>query len=232
MRAASLLVVALLLVAVEGAGRWAMARAADSADRRQAAAQFKRGSRLYEAGRYGDALDAFRAGYDAAPLPAFFVNIAQCQRKLGRLDDAAQSYQAFLDAHTGGESLRSEVEEALSEVRAAIAERRGSARTTDLAFIAPSPSAPPPPPSSPSLEPSGVVPAPETTDAPDAASRALRADVAPLKKARPATRNRKWVWALVGTLAAGAVVAGVTVAVVESQPSPRPGSLGLLDGRR
>lgn len=237
MRAAALLVVALSLVALDGAGSMAEARATDSAasapDRRTAATQFRRGSRLYEAGRYADALEAFRAGYDAAPLAAFFVNIAQCQRKLGRLDDAAQSYQAFLDSRSGSEALRTEVEEALAEVRASLAERRPSTPRVELAFVAPS--SPDPTASasssSSSLEPSGVVPAPETSSAPDAATRALRVSIAPEKKASP-SRRRPWVWAVVGTLAAGAVAATVAVAIVETQPTTQPGTLGLLDARR
>jgi hypothetical protein len=244
--AALLLVVATSLAAVAGASSEAMARAADSAvsspDRRAAAVQFRRGSRLYEAGRYAEALDAFRAGYEAAPLAAFFVNIAQCQRKLGRLEEAAQSYQAFLDARAGGEALRSEVEEALAEVRASIAERRSrepaapppsSSRatgSTELAFVAPSTPSPASSAVAPPLEPSGVVPAPEATT-PDAATRALRVEVTPEKRPR-AARRPAWVWAVVGTVAAGAVVASIAVAVVETQPTVQPGTLGLLDGRR
>jgi hypothetical protein len=46
-------------------------------------------------------------------------------------------------------------------------------------------------------------------------------------------KSKKWVWAVVGVLAAGAAATAVTVGVLESQPAPpRPGTLGLLDGRR
>jgi hypothetical protein len=41
------------------------------------------------------------------------------------------------------------------------------------------------------------------------------------------------VWAVVSVLAVSAAATAITVGVVETQPQPaRPGSLGLVDGRR
>src|SRR5439155_25872279 len=79
---------------------------------------------------YADALDQFKAGYAAFPLSGFLVNIAQCQRKLEKLDDAAASYQQFLDGDNDDSRLRAEVQEALAEVRAEI-DRRGLAVAED-----------------------------------------------------------------------------------------------------
>ena len=46
-------------------------------------------------------------------------------------------------------------------------------------------------------------------------------------------KKHRWVWAVVGVLAAGAVASAAAVAYVETRPqSPQAGSLGLLDGRR
>jgi hypothetical protein len=65
--------------------------------------------------------------------------------------------------------------------------------------------------------------------APLAVETSLTAAPLPPKK----KKSKKWVWAVVGVVAAGAVGAAVGVAVLETQPqSPRPGSLGVLDARR
>lgn len=215
---------------------------ADAHDKRQAASQFQKGRALFAAGDWAGALDAFEAGYDAYPLPGFLVNIGQCQRKLDHPDEAAVSFQKFLDSDGADPRLRAEVQEALAEINAdkarreaAIAaeaearrqrdeaerrhpvdERPSPSRAGGALSLTPAPSSPSPSPS-PSLAPSALA---LSSPAPHAAV------------ARP-QKSHRWVWAVVGVLAAGAVASAVTVGVLESQPaSTKPGSLGLLDGRR
>jgi tetratricopeptide (TPR) repeat protein len=197
------------------------------ADKRAAAAHFQRGRALFEAGSYAAALDAFSAGYEVYPLLGFLVNIGQCQRKLDRLDDAAASFQRFLDSDAADPRLRAEVQEAIAEI-AAERERRVAAdiearRQRDEAERRhPLEEAPPRRADlrvRTSAAASLVAPAPAPT------------------VEKPEKKSRRWVWALVGVLAAGAAVSAVTVAVVETQQPqpaamPQAGSLGLLDGRR
>jgi tetratricopeptide (TPR) repeat protein len=188
--------------------------APDTPERKLAAAEFKRGKQLYAAGDNEGALQAFQAGFNAYPLRGFLVNIAQCQRRLGHLKEAVAAYQRFLDATDVPASLRSEVEEAVAEVKAAQA-----AAAPDLEDAPPKPvpraiasdeEAPPPAPSSGATLPSD----------------------AEVKKSPPEKKRRAWVWALVG-VGAAAVVGGVTAGVIlgTRSASPRGGSLGLIDGR-
>jgi tetratricopeptide (TPR) repeat protein len=211
---------------------------ASAGDKKVAAVHFQRGRALYEAGRFTDALDEFQAGYEAFPLAAFLVNIGQCQRKLERLDEAAHSFQSYLDTTPSSQKLRAEVEEALAEVtqeRQRHAEE--AARQRRLAEE---------PPRSPraSEEARSVAaadaaarPSLAVSAAPAASEPALAAAGPPavVAHARPARKSsQRWVWAVVGSvLAAGAAAAAVSVAVIELQPpAPHAGSLGLLDGRR
>jgi tetratricopeptide (TPR) repeat protein len=206
----------------------AVAAPAHANDKRTAAAHFQKGRALFEQGSFAAALDEFNAGYDAYPLAGFLVNIGQCQRKLDRLDEAAASFQKFLDSDGADPKLRGEVQDALAEIssererRAAVevearrqrdeAERRHpleeeTPRTADLRAPQPLPAA--------------AAPALATSSAPAA-----------VVEQQP-QKSRKWVWALVGVLAVGVAASAVAVGVVESQPAPaKAGSLGLLDGRR
>jgi tetratricopeptide (TPR) repeat protein len=191
-------------------------------DKRAAAAHFKEGRALYDAGRWDEALAAFEAGYEAFPLKGFLVNIGQCQRKLDRLEDAAASYQKFLDG-APDERLRGEVTEALSElkveldrraaVQAEAEQRRKQAdeqqRKALLDSIAREQSA-----SSPAVQHLNATPENE------------------VRTEAPRKKSRVWLWSLLGVVAAGAVAGGVAAAVIYTQPSTHAGSLGLIDGRR
>jgi tetratricopeptide (TPR) repeat protein len=209
---------------------------AHAADKRAAANHFQRGRALFETNSYAAALDEFNAGYEAYPLPGFLVNIGQCQRKLDRLDDAVASFQKFLDSDVADPRLRLEVQDALAE----ISQERSRRVTAELEARRQRDEAE-------ARHPPVVdddMRRAEARRVEAARSQHARADLTP----RPAlvapvsepvasvdkpAKSRKWVWALVGVLAAGAVAAGVTVAVIETrQPSQQGGSLGLLDGRR
>jgi len=50
----------------------------------------------FKAGNFREALAEYKAGYDAAALPGFLINIAQCQRRLGDLAGALTTYRRFV----------------------------------------------------------------------------------------------------------------------------------------
>jgi tetratricopeptide (TPR) repeat protein len=195
-------------------------------DKKVAAAHFKEGRSLYDQSRYAEALAEFQSGYDAFPLPGFLVNIGQCYRKLDRLEEARDSWQKFIDSRPTDTRLRNEMDEALAEVRGELdkraqeeAERERQAEAKRHALV-------------------DSIARDQAAQAPVA----VRADltvhtVSPATvelHAAPAKKSKKWVWALVGVLAAGAVAGAVTVGVLYGQQpaGPHPGSFGLLDGRR
>ena len=191
-------------------------------DKKVAAGHFRAGSALYERGEYAAALAEFDAGFNAFPMPAFHINMAQCHRKLEHFDEAALEYTRFLDAGAGDPGLREEVREALVEVRQLSGER-ASRR-------APAPAASAPAPAPARVAPAAVVLTPPVARP---APAALFLAATPPPRVAPAKKSRWWVWTIVGVAAAGAVAASVAVAYVETQPAgPRAGSLGLLDGRR
>jgi hypothetical protein len=78
----------LLIVSLAGSGQ---------GDERKARALFREGNRLYKEGDYQGALQLFRDAYAEEPNPKILLNIAGTQFKLGRLDEAANAYQLYVD---------------------------------------------------------------------------------------------------------------------------------------
>lgn len=90
--------VALLLAALVALGAsFAAAPAyADDADARAAKKHFQQGQKLFDLGRFDEALGEYEAAYEAKPLPGFLYNIAQCHRNLGNLKQAIFGYRNYL----------------------------------------------------------------------------------------------------------------------------------------
>ena len=187
---------------------------ADEPDPRPAAARrYQRGKKLFGEARYLEALVEFQAGYDLLALPGFLVNIGQCQRKLGQLDDAAASFRQFLTGGTGAPDLRAEIREALDEIEK---QRNGAA--------------PPPPVEAAPDQPPHPAAAPAERPPPDLQ---VHEEEPPPLQAVPKVEHhtRWWAWTLAAILVAGALAAGIAVAVLETA-GPREGTFGLFDGRR
>jgi tetratricopeptide (TPR) repeat protein len=214
---------------------------AHAGDKRVAAAHFQKGRALYDAASWADALDEFKAGYEAYPLPAFYVNIGQCLRKLDRIDEAADAFRKFLDTNPTDARLRVEVEEAYAEVKTDLDRRsevndkrkrdEEQARQSLLASIAREQRAQAREQTIPTREVNRRIDL-NMRQQPIVASSTteLRNDTPPPKAGKP---SRWWIWTIVGVVAAGAVAGGVAGAVIATQPvQPHAGSLGLLDGRR
>lgn len=64
-------------------------------DQAQARLLFENGERLYDEGRYEQAIVAFREAYDLSRRPALLYNMANAYERLGRLEEAVDALNAF-----------------------------------------------------------------------------------------------------------------------------------------
>lgn len=107
----------------------------------------ERGIRLFRAGDYDGAVQAFTTAHVLSPKPMFLFNIAQAQRKAGRPREALISYQLFLKKAPDS-PLRAETEAYLELVRTqlkirAAGEAAAPPPTAGQALVAAAPAAAP-----------------------------------------------------------------------------------------
>lgn len=76
---------------------------------------FQHGQSEYDAGRYEEALEAWRGAYENLPLPGFLFNLGQCYRHLGRHEEALEAYRLYLKEMPEAPN-RDLVEELIAEV--------------------------------------------------------------------------------------------------------------------
>lgn len=87
----------------------------------------RRGSSLYDLGKYAEALESFEIAYQRKSVSALLFNIAQCHRQLGQLEAAARVYKSYLRTDPPEASakqareLLAKVEDALSREHSAVA---------------------------------------------------------------------------------------------------------------
>jgi tetratricopeptide (TPR) repeat protein len=84
----------------------------------QARGCYERGQRLYDLGRYQDAIDEFEKGYLLSGLPAFLINIAQAYRLAGDEPRAIDYYKRFLLKADADDPARAGAEKVLAELTA------------------------------------------------------------------------------------------------------------------
>jgi PEGA domain-containing protein len=82
----------------------------------EAARLFERGSELYNAGAYREAIDSFEAANAMLPAPANLYNLARCYEKLGEFRVALTQYERYLADPAAPE--RALVERRVAELRA------------------------------------------------------------------------------------------------------------------
>jgi tetratricopeptide (TPR) repeat protein len=160
------------------------ARGDDNPDMEIARRHFRRGSELYQAGEYEQAIVEFKAARRAKPAPAFDFNIARCYDRLEQLDAAIEWYEHFAESKPAD----------LAEIRTRIDELR---HRRDLA----------PPPEFPQSPPPATAPPPATVMTPPPATV-----IAPRPIAQPGRPKRIAGFTLVAAgaaIAIGGVVAGV-----------------------
>jgi tetratricopeptide (TPR) repeat protein len=111
---------------------------ADPAER-AAKRHFDRGQKLFNLGKFEDALEQYTQAYDAKPIPELLFNIGQCHRNLKAYDEAIFSFKKYLKLLPDAEN-REQVEEYIADLEAE-QERENSRR---LKLVKENP--PPPPP--------------------------------------------------------------------------------------
>jgi tetratricopeptide (TPR) repeat protein len=96
----------------------------DTQDARRA---YEDGVKHYDLAEYTEALDSFKDAYRTKTDPAFLYNIAQCLRKLERLDESATFYRTYL-RRAPDASNRKEVERHLADIETRLAAANPPAR--------------------------------------------------------------------------------------------------------
>jgi tetratricopeptide (TPR) repeat protein len=114
-----LLVSALAVTTLVPVVRPATAVAADDEDAARARGRkfFKRADKLFNLGRFDEALEDFQQAYQEYPAPEILFNIGQCHRNLGNYDEAIFSFKKFLKLKPDADN-REAVESYIAELEA------------------------------------------------------------------------------------------------------------------
>jgi tetratricopeptide (TPR) repeat protein len=212
----------------------------------QAREKFNDGNTAYEQGDFRQALAAFEAAYQLAPLPGFLFNVAQCHRQLGDFARAASSYRRYLSLSEKEPANAAMVKEFIAEMdiqaKQQAAGRAGPERplVQGKAMAKDRPEAVPV-----KAAEVGGEPKKERTGLKESGSKALEIrtsrsleveqktlppaavpEAAAREERKPLVR-KWWVWA--GAGAAALVAGGIVYAVTSS--GPRPTTLGTIPGR-
>lgn len=82
---------------------------------RAAKAHVEKAKKLFNLGKFDDALSEYQKAYDAKPLPKLLFNIAQCYRNLGQVDQAIFTYKSYLQ-NVPTAANRTEVEATIDQL--------------------------------------------------------------------------------------------------------------------
>ena len=165
----------------------------------QAKDLYERATRLYDVGKYGEAINAYEQAYLLIEDPALLFNIGQAYRLWDRPEEAVRAYKNYLRKRPDARN-RADVERKIADLERTIEERRGAS------------GAPPPALPQPSAAPAGsyqvgpaqepLAPAPEPVPVPmppPPAAEPMGVAVAPPAETPAPRRN----WLAYGLLAGG-----------------------------
>ncbi|HEY2902392.1 MAG TPA: hypothetical protein VGL59_17550 [Polyangia bacterium] len=114
-------VLALPLILGALAGR-ANAATDDEADA-EARRRFRRGTKLFDDGKFREAAHEFESGYAVLPRTGFLMNIGHSYRRAGDLKKAKRYYEMFLQQETESPRQRAEAAEYIKIVDEGLAEQ-------------------------------------------------------------------------------------------------------------
>jgi tetratricopeptide (TPR) repeat protein len=90
---------------------------------------FDRGQKLFNLGKFDEALDEYQQAYEAKEIPAILFNIGQCYRNLGDYEAAIFSFKKYLKLEPDADN-RDQVEDYITELEAE--EERGNSKKFKL----------------------------------------------------------------------------------------------------
>jgi tetratricopeptide (TPR) repeat protein len=164
---------------------------------------FASGQSHYDAGEYDAALRDFEEAYRLSKLPAFLVDIAQVDRKLGRLQEAKALLLRYLDdAANSSPAVSTQLREIVADIDRELAERAPAASAPEPPSPKPEMSPPAQPTASPTSPPIAVAPAQA------AIGSASPAVIATPPPRRSFARRNWWIFP-----SAAVVLAGVAVGI-------------------
>jgi tetratricopeptide (TPR) repeat protein len=165
----------------------------------QAKEHYRRGTQLYDLGRYLEAADEYKEAFTLSDRPAFLFNIGQAYRLAGKAKDALGAYQGFLRRDPNSPQ-RNEVEQHIEELKQQIEEEAKIAAEKAAAEKAAADKA--------AAEKAAAEKA--------AAEKPAAAKLVVVPPPRPTPVYKKWwLWTIVGVVVAGAAT-GIAVGVIES----------------
>ncbi len=88
---------------------------AEDPSTKSAKRHFDRGQKLFNLGKFDEALDEYQQAYEAKEIPAILFNIGQCYRNLGDYDAAVFSFKKYLKLEPDADN-REQVEDYIAEL--------------------------------------------------------------------------------------------------------------------
>lgn len=228
-----------------------VAQAAEQDNVRKAREHFKKGDDAFKANRFDEAYSEFEAGFNMSGRPLFLLNMAHVERRRGDLKKARGQYKRYLLMEPESK-FRAEVDQVLQEIEVALAADDPSAKPAPI--LVPPPATPPPlfapaapvaPAHPPALSPPSAspplpltpaaAPPPPPEPPPESGTStvpligtAARAEDLPSEPEDKPAWKRWPLWAGVGVV----VVGGVVAAILLSQPKyTKDGSIGTIPSR-
>jgi tetratricopeptide (TPR) repeat protein len=190
-------------------------RAAAPEAEQRARHSFERAEASFKAGLFAEALAGYQEGYDHLPLPGFLINMAQCHRRLGNLEQARATYRKFIMVAPDSpyvpevKSLVAELDSLVSGEAADAAQANQAAAGDGRRALGPAPVV-------------AAVLAAEPATTPNAL-------VTPADLAEPPrARTRWWLWGTVGVAVAAGAAATFYLLTPPGTTTVHEGSLGTL----
>jgi tetratricopeptide (TPR) repeat protein len=184
--------------------------AAASSDKRTTRELIDSATKHFQAGEYDAAISDFYAAYQKKPLPALLFNIAQAHRKAEHWQEALTLYERFMkddpksqlvpEAEAHSAAMRAKIDAQKASAEREAAERLAKQRAEEAEALA------------------------VAREAERKKAEAALLLAASRKSEKPIYK-RGWFWGVIGgVVAAGAITAGVVIAVKLKEPASELGS--------